>query len=197
MERTSRCPSARDFTLEALHTGLKISPSLSPRPGVDPLDPFTRAFWIMIGSALLCGGTIGFERQLRGKPCGVRTSTLICLGTAVFIFLGNGIDGQSKDATRVLGQLVTGIGFLGAGVMMAREGVVTGVTTAAVIWVLAGIGAAIGLGHTPGAIALSFVTVTVLVGVEKLESTFRWLGRGVHRREHPWHKEPPRPPSER
>ena len=146
-------------------------------------DPFERAFWVTVGVAVLCGATVGLERQLRGKPAGVRTAILICLGTSVFVHLGAAVTTAESDATRVLGQLVTGVGFLGAGVMFSREGVVTGVTTAAVIWVLAGIGAAIGLGYFLGAIALSAVTVAVLVGVELLESSLIWLTRGVHRRE--------------
>ena len=67
--------------------------------------------------------------------------------------------------------------------MLSRQGVVTGATTAAVIWVLAAIGAAIGLGRYGGALALAVVTVTVLVGVELLESSVKWLTRGVHKRE--------------
>ncbi|MGH0029314.1 MAG: MgtC/SapB family protein [Myxococcota bacterium] len=146
-------------------------------------DPLACEFWATVGVAVLCGGIVGLERQVRGKPAGVRTSILVCLGTSVFIHLGSSIAGDGSDPTRVLGQLVTGIGFLGAGVMFSREGVVTGVTTAAVIWVLAAIGAAIGLGHFGGALALSGVTVAILIGVELLESSVQWLTRGVHRRE--------------
>jgi putative Mg2+ transporter-C (MgtC) family protein len=150
---------------------------------LDYFDPLARTFWATVGVALLCGGIVGFERQLRGKPAGVRTSILVCLGTSVFINLGSAVSGVGSDPTRVLGQLVTGVGFLGAGVMFSRQGAVTGVTTAAVIWMLAAIGAAIGLGRYAGAIALAVVTVGVLVGVELLESSVRWLTRGVHRRE--------------
>ncbi|MBU1699708.1 MAG: MgtC/SapB family protein [Candidatus Eisenbacteria bacterium] len=146
-------------------------------------NPFSSPFWLTIGVAVLCGTIIGLERQLRGKPAGVRTSCLICLGTAVFIHLGSGVASSSSDPTRVLGQLVTGIGFLGAGVILAREGTVSGVTTAAVIWVLAAIGAAIGLGHLLGAIALSAVTVGILTGMESLESAIKLLRRGVHSHE--------------
>ncbi len=70
--------------------------------------------------------------------------------------------------------------FLGAGVILAREGLVLGVTSAAVIWVLAAIGAIIGLGYLPAAVALALVTVAILVGVERLEATFHVLRRGVH-----------------
>jgi putative Mg2+ transporter-C (MgtC) family protein len=142
---------------------------------VDILDPSTLEFWTPVGVALLCGGLIGFERQVRGKPAGVRTSILICLSTCVFIHLGNALDGDHADPTRTLGQVVTGVGFLGGGVMFAREGVVSGATTAAVIWVLAAIGATIGLGQFLAAFALACVTVGVLTGVQILESSARWL----------------------
>ncbi len=150
---------------------------------MEHFDPLARPFWGMIGMALLCGGIVGVERQARGKPAGVRTSILICVSTSVFIHLGNIAAGTLGDPVRVLGQLVTGVGFLGAGVIMAREGTVTGVTTAAVIWVLAAIGAAIGLGLYAGALALALLTVAVLTGVEILESSLRWLTRGIYEKE--------------
>lgn len=147
---------------------------------VDYFDPLGRVFWQTIGSAVLCGAIIGIERQLHGKPAGVRTSILICLSTAVFMHLGASSQGNTGDPTRVLGQLVTGVGFLGGGVMISRDGIVSGVTTASVIWILAAIGASIGLGYVLGAIALSLITVSILVGIAFLESTVRWLTRGVH-----------------
>jgi putative Mg2+ transporter-C (MgtC) family protein len=150
---------------------------------VDYFDPLAREFWVTVGVAVLCGGIVGLERQLRGKPAGVRTSILVCLGTSVFIHLGHAGSGAGSDPTRVLGQLVTGVGFLGAGVMFSHQGVVSGVTTAAVIWVLAAIGAAIGLGQFVGAVALSVVIVCVLVGVERLEASVKRLTHGVHQRQ--------------
>jgi putative Mg2+ transporter-C (MgtC) family protein len=142
---------------------------------------FDVALWSRVGMALLCGGVIGLERQLRGRPAGVRTSSLICLGTAMFVYLGLGLRSDSGgDATRVLGQVVTGVGFLGGGVIMTRDGLVTGVTSAAVVWVLAAVGAAVGAGRFEAAFAISVVTVSVLVGVEKLEHAFSALRRGVH-----------------
>lgn len=146
------------------------------------LDPFSRHFWVTLLVAVACGAIIGLERQLRGKPAGVRTAILICLSTALFVHLGRSVAAPGTDPTRVLSQVVTGVGFLGAGVMIAREGTVTGVTTAAVIWILAAIGAAIGLGYAPAAIALSLVAVGILAGVEQLEAGVRFLRRGAHRR---------------
>jgi putative Mg2+ transporter-C (MgtC) family protein len=138
--------------------------------------------WAGIGTAILCGALVGFERQLRGKPAGMRTSILICFGTMVFVSLGAHVSGGPADPTRVVGQVVTGIGFLGAGVILTREGVVMGVTSASVIWVLAAIGATIGFGHNVPAIFLAILTVAVLNGVELLEGSFRRLRKGVHAR---------------
>jgi putative Mg2+ transporter-C (MgtC) family protein len=149
----------------------------------DPLDPDTPVFWLRLGTAILCGGIIGLERQLRGKAAGIRTSILICLGTQLFVSLGSSFGGDRVDPTRVLGQVVTGIGFLGGGVILAREGAVIGVTSAAVIWVLAALGSLIGLGHLVAAIILSVVTVGLLIGVELLESVFRRLREGATDRE--------------
>lgn len=146
---------------------------------MDPFDPLNPDFWGLIGSAILCGAIIGLERQLRGKPAGIRTSILVCLSSAIFVHLGATNVGFG-DPTRVLGQLVSGVGFLGGGVMFSRDGIVSGVTTAAVIWILAAIGAAIGLHHAAGAIVLSVLVVVLLVGIQLLESGVRRLKRGAY-----------------
>ena len=143
------------------------------------LNPGTTEFWIRLLAAVACGTIVGLERQLRGKPAGIRTCTLICLGTHFFVVLGTSFAGPA-DPTRVLGQVVTGIGFLGAGVILTREGLVIGVTSAAVIWLLAAIGGMIALGYVAGALTVSFVAVFILVGVEWLEATFKALRQGVH-----------------
>jgi putative Mg2+ transporter-C (MgtC) family protein len=149
----------------------------------DPLDPQSVEFWLRLGTAIFCGGIIGLERQLRGKAAGIRTSILICLGTELFVGLGSSFAGERVDPTRVLGQVVTGIGFLGGGVILAREGAVIGVTSAAVIWVLAALGSLIGLGHLLASIVLTLMTVGLLTGVELLESVFRRLREGATERE--------------
>jgi putative Mg2+ transporter-C (MgtC) family protein len=146
------------------------------------LDPLTASFWHAVGTAVLCGAIVGLERQLRGKPAGVRTSILICLGTAVFLRLGVDAAVEGGDPARVLGQVVTGIGFLGAGVIMIRQEAVYGVTTAAVIWILAAIGASIGFEHYRAAITLAVITVVILAGLELLESSVRAFARGVYAR---------------
>ena len=146
-------------------------------------DPFQADFWATLGVSVLCGAIIGCERQFRGKPAGIRTSILICLSTAVFIRLSEAHSIEGADPMRVLGQLVTGVGFLGAGVMFSNNGSVTGVTTAAVIWILAGIGSAVGFGHLLAAVVLSILVVVILLGVELLESLIQRLAKGVYRRD--------------
>ena len=147
------------------------------------LDPESRVFWQHLGTAVLCGGLIGIERQLRGKAAGIRTSILICLGTSLFVALGASSRAANVDPTRVLAQITSGIGFLGGGVILARKGLLTGVTTAAVIWVLAALGSLIGFGHLGAAIVLTVATLGILIGVELLEGMFRRLKQGATDRE--------------
>ena len=132
------------------------------------------------GIAFICGFLIGLERQLHGKPAGIRTSILICLGAYSFVVLASHFR-QGDDSMRVLGQVVTGVGFLGAGVMMSRNGAVYGVTSAAVIWILAAIGCLIGFEKYYAAIAISLITLFSLLGINYLERIFKKLRRGVHR----------------
>jgi putative Mg2+ transporter-C (MgtC) family protein len=129
--------------------------------------------------ALICGFIVGIERQLCGKAAGIRTSILICLGAYIFSSIGSTIYPEDGPP-RIVGQIITGIGFLGAGVILAREGIVIGVTTAAVIWVLAGIGVMIGLDRPYLAIMLSVLVVCVLSGVSLLEKLFTSLRKGIY-----------------
>lgn len=155
---------------------------------IETLYSITPFNWIAIGATLLCGSIIGLERQLRGKPVGIRTSVLITLGTYVFIIMAASVSNSSTDPSRAIGQVITGVGFLGAGVMLSRNGIVIGVTSAATIWALASIGVCIGTGHYLTAIKLAFLIVAVLVGVETLEYYFQALTRGVHQKYKGWRK---------
>lgn len=147
------------------------------------IDPFV---WKSVGVAILCGCIVGFERQLRGKPVGIRTSALITLGTYIFIAASIHVQTDATDPSRIIGQVITGIGFLGAGVMLARDGVILGVTSAATIWALAAIGVCIAVGYPTTAIKLSLVIVVLLVGVDALEDYSQALTRGVHRKYQGW-----------
>jgi len=150
---------------------------------MEQFSPLQLSFWVPVLVSLACGTIVGLERQLRGKPLDVRTAVLICLGTHVFIRLGVVISGEHTDTMRVLGQVVTGIGFLGAGVILTRGSHVTGLTTASVIWALASIGASIGFGKYGAAIALSFMVLIVLTILEGIESRMASMRRGVHARD--------------
>ncbi len=143
------------------------------------IEPFS---WIDIGAAVFCGFIIGSERQFRGKPAGIRTSALIILGTYIFVAASLFVATDSTDPSRIIGQVVTGIGFLGAGVMLSRDGIVLGVTSAATIWGLAAIGVCIAAVSVSTAIKLSIVIVLVLVGVDLFERYFSAFTRGVHKR---------------
>ena len=142
--------------------------------------------WTELGTALLCGFIIGLERQLRGKPAGIRTSILIVMGTYVFIAASMSINTNMTDPSRIIGQVITGVGFLGAGVMLARDGMVLGVTSAATIWMLAAIGVCIGIGQDLVAIKLSVLVIIVLAGINMLENSSSAMRRGVHRTYNEW-----------
>jgi putative Mg2+ transporter-C (MgtC) family protein len=140
-------------------------------PGVLDIDALP--FWQRLGTAIACGGAIGIERQFRGKAAGIRTSILICVGTELFVSLGQSMGGNGVDPTRVLGQVITGIGFLGAGVILTRADKILGVTSASVIWLLASLGGLIGFGHIAASYIITLVTIGVLVGIGLLEGL--WL----------------------
>jgi len=142
--------------------------------------------WISIGTAMLCGGIIGLERQLRGKPVGIRTSSLIVLGTYIFIASSMLIETEVTDTSRIIGQVVTGIGFLGAGVMLAKDGAVVGVTSAATIWGLAAIGVCIAVVDAFVAFKLSLLMILILYGVDLLEDYSSIFTKGVHSKYTKW-----------
>ena len=131
--------------------------------------------WEALLCCFLSGIIVGLERQLRGKPVGMRTSALICLGTYVFIAMTRSVANQVTDPSRIIGQVVTGIGFLGAGVILARHGAIIGVTSASAIWVLAAIGVVIGVGYPWLGVKLAALTVMILAGVDFVEARFESL----------------------
>ena len=148
----------------------------------DSLFNITPYNWHAIGTAIFCGAIIGLERQLRGKPVGIRTSSLITMGTYLFLATSFHLVGSVVDPSRVIGQVITGVGFLGAGVMLAKDGAVVGVTSAATIWVLAALGVVIATEHLLPAIKLSILVVVILYGVDFLENHIKILSKGVHSR---------------
>ncbi|HMV46153.1 MAG: MgtC/SapB family protein [Blastocatellales bacterium] len=108
--------------------------------------------------AVVLGALVGYERERKGKPAGVRTHGMVCLGAALFTVVSIYGFGPSGDPTRVAAMIVSGIGFLGAGAVLHQRESVHGLTTAASLWVTAAIGLAVGVGM----IGMSFMT-TILV----------------------------------
>ncbi|EGR7966603.1 MgtC/SapB family protein [Vibrio vulnificus] len=141
------------------------------------IEPFS---WVALLCCAVNGVLIGAERQTRGKPVGIRTSILIISGTYFFMSMAVYLSPNTLDQARVLGQIITGVGFLGAGVMMTQDGKIHGVTSAAVIWVLASMGMMIGLGLMQQSVIMTVLVLTVLLGVDKAENRIQALRRGVH-----------------
>lgn len=133
---------------------------------VDLADPLER---LLLAGAL--GAVLGFEREWRQRAAGLRTNTLIALGSALFTLISIRMTAGGGDATRIPAQIVTGIGFLGAGAIMRGTADIRGLTTAATIWVNAAVGMAAGAGFFMLAIAstaTALIVLTVFVPVDKL-----------------------------
>jgi putative Mg2+ transporter-C (MgtC) family protein len=133
------------------------------------IDVFHLELLLQLGLATLLGGAIGLERELGGKPAGLRTNILICMGSALYTQLSISMVHGAADATRVAGQIVTGVGFIGAGTILHARGAVVGLTSAATIWVVAAIGVALGSGHYPEALLTTLMVLVVLQGLGRIE----------------------------
>ncbi|MSV25928.1 MgtC/SapB family protein [Selenomonas sp. WCA-380-WT-3B 3/] len=138
--------------------------------------------------ACVLGGIIGYERQSRRKSAGLRTNVLVCLGACLIMVLSQAlyqnVEGKTNaDPARLAAQVVSGIGFLGAGAIMKEGLTVTGLTTAACLWVVAGVGLAVGSGFYSGALvttALVFVTLGSLSRLDEWVDHEKNLGLGIH-----------------
>lgn len=133
------------------------------------LDPGAVDLFLKLGGALLCGVIIGTERNISHKAAGMRTYALVAMGAALFVIIGDlalrfyatsGL-GTLVNGFPVIGAIVSGIGFMGAGVIMFRERNVTGLTTASGLWVAAGIGMACGYGFYVPAFMATLLTLFV------------------------------------
>lgn len=147
---------------------------------------------LRLTAAAVMGGLIGLEREYRSKEAGFRTNFLVALGSALFMILSaHGFDGVigsdfaiahdnnfRLDVSRIAAQVVTGIGFIGAGTIILRKNMVRGLTTAACVWVVAAIGLACGAGMY---LLAGFSTVLVLIGLE----AFNFLLRRMKRKQYP------------
>jgi putative Mg2+ transporter-C (MgtC) family protein len=120
---------------------------------------------IRIAVAGICGFGIGFERKMRSKEAGIRTHTIVAMGSCLMMILskyGFGDVQSTGDAARIVAQVVSGIGFLGGGIIVYTKGSLHGLTTAAGVWTTAGIGMAVGTGLTPMIILAVVVSVLVI-----------------------------------
>ncbi|MBN2136783.1 MAG: MgtC/SapB family protein [Sedimentisphaerales bacterium] len=121
---------------------------------------------LSIVMAILLGATIGLERELSGKAAGLRTNVLICMGATIFTIMSRhlaaGAEGES--ITRIAAQIVTGVGFLGAGAIIQDRGGVHGLTTAATIWLVASVGMACGAEFYRFAFICTIAALAVLLG---------------------------------
>ena len=122
--------------------------------------------WILITRLVIAGilgGAIGVEREFRAKEAGVRTHFIVALGSALFMIISQfAFEGKTHDAARVAAQVVSGIGFIGAGVIIFQRNVIRGVTTAAGLWVAAAVGMACGDGMYSVAVAATLLTLLCL-----------------------------------
>lgn len=143
---------------------------------LDPMHPIdTTDFAIKIGLAMISGLLIGFEREYRGKNAGLKTMTLVAIGSAVFVAISLTYAGMDYvDITRVLSQVVIGIGFLGGGVILEKKDKVKGLTTAATVWCSAAAGCLAGFGLF---VELGVLTALVLV----INSVFRLVNDKIEK----------------
>lgn len=145
-----------------------------------PIDLLTR-----LAIAAVLGGLVGLEREASGKPAGLRTNILICVGAALLTDLSLTLGARfgtdfTSDPTRIAAQIVSGIGFLGAGTILQARGAVYGLTTAATLWVVAAIGMAAGSGNHAAGVGGTALVLAILLPLGRLE---RWVeGRRRTRR---------------
>jgi putative Mg2+ transporter-C (MgtC) family protein len=141
----------------------------------EQLSTLLLPFIVRCGMAALCGAMIGLERELKKKAAGFRTNILICVGAAIYMCVGLllvNAGGAQGDPARIAAQVVTGIGFLGAGCIIQAGGRVTGLTTAATIWVVASIGLVAGAGFPLLAFIAAVMVLITLVVLGELEKRF-------------------------
>jgi putative Mg2+ transporter-C (MgtC) family protein len=137
-----------------------------------------RTIALRLGLALLLGGLLGLERELRGHAAGLRTHLLVCLGSCLFTLVSIGAgqvvagpepEAVRADITRIASQVVVGIGFLGGGTILRHGNSVHGLTTAANLWLTASVGLASGFGFFFSAAATVLLALLVLIGLRPVE----------------------------
>src|SRR2546429_3381692 len=133
------------------------------------IETFRLELFLQLSLATLFGGAIGLERELGGKPAGLRTNILICIGSVLYTKLSSTMASGNSDPTRVAAQIVTGVGVIGAGTILHARGAVVGLTSAATIWVVAAIGVALGAAFYWEAAGTTLLVLVVLRGLGRVE----------------------------
>jgi putative Mg2+ transporter-C (MgtC) family protein len=147
--------------------------SFSTWPSWWPLSAGASSSTIRLLLATGLGAAIGLERELKHRPAGLRTNLFICFGSALFTILSDRLAGPDvADRTRIAAQIVTGIGFIGAGAILREGTTVSGLTSAATIFVTAGIGMAAGGGFLETAFFAAVLVVLTLIGLGEIERRF-------------------------
>ena len=139
----------------------------------EDLHTFLSTPWLQVAlvlTSVVCGAIVGAEREKREKPAGLRTLILVCLGSTGFTLASFAFVTTTGDSGRVAAQIVTGIGFLGAGAILHGSGMVRGMTTAATIWATAATGMIVGIGYAGAGLGLSLLVRFVLSAALALES---------------------------
>jgi putative Mg2+ transporter-C (MgtC) family protein len=153
------------------------------------LRPLNLELLVQLLLAVLLGGAVGIERELKGKPAGLRTNILICIAAVLFTSLSIRLAQGRGDPGRLAAQILTGVGFIGAGTILHTRGAVTGLTSAATIWVVTAIGVALGSRAYVEALGATVLVMLVLAGLGRFEdflarqsTTTRLI---IHARPHP------------
>lgn len=140
-------------------------------------------YWLTIALRLLLatllGGIIGYQREVTDRPAGFRTHVMVSVGSALFMLVSAYDFGQPTDPTRIAAQVVTGIGFLGAGTIIRQGNIVIGLTTAASLWAVSAVGLAAGAGFYSGALLGTITIYLALTVFKSIES--RLVGGREHR----------------
>lgn len=121
--------------------------------------------FMYLSYSLICGGAIGIERGLKKKSAGLKTHILICIGAMLFTFISLVAESSNgtTDVTRIVSQIVSGVGFLGAGaILRSTDDKVYGLTTAAIMWVTAALGTFIGMGYGPIAVVVTLAIIAIM-----------------------------------
>jgi putative Mg2+ transporter-C (MgtC) family protein len=132
------------------------------------IELFRLELFLQLCLATVFGGAIGLERELGGKPAGLRTNILICIGSMLYTKLSITMASGTADPTRIAAQIVTGVGFIGAGTILHARGAVVGLTSAATIWVVAAIGVALGAAFYWEAAGTTVLVLVVLQGLGRV-----------------------------